>query len=211
MQLQKKGFTLSQPKGFTLIELLIVIGILAVLATVTVLVLNPAQLFAQARDSQRLADLGSIKGAISLYLTTKTSPDLDFGAANCSDEAGLKYWGTVAGATNNFAASPALTQMTGVYSRGTDGSGWVPVKLDDTTGGSPLSTLPIDPANPNTATQSYTYTCDQSKLTFEINANMESTRYSYATPTTGDNDVEGTDGGDNLNVYEVGIDPGLNL
>ena len=33
-------------KGFTLIELVIVIGILAILATVVVLVLNPAQLLA---------------------------------------------------------------------------------------------------------------------------------------------------------------------
>ncbi|MGC9603258.1 MAG: prepilin-type N-terminal cleavage/methylation domain-containing protein, partial [Minisyncoccia bacterium] len=37
--------------SFTLIELLVVIGILGVLATAVVLVLNPAQLLAQARDS----------------------------------------------------------------------------------------------------------------------------------------------------------------
>ncbi|MGC9603563.1 MAG: type II secretion system protein, partial [Minisyncoccia bacterium] len=41
--------------GFTLIELLVVIGILGTLATAVVLVLNPAQLLAQARDSTRLS------------------------------------------------------------------------------------------------------------------------------------------------------------
>ena len=66
-------------KGFTLIELLIVIGILAVLATVTVLVLNPAELFRQARDSQRLADLGAVRGALGLYVTTVSSPDIESG------------------------------------------------------------------------------------------------------------------------------------
>ncbi len=203
----------SQKKGFTLIELLIVIGILAVLATITVLVLNPAQLFAQARDSQRLADLGSIKGAISLYLTTKSSPLMAPGTG--TDICGTNYWGTIAGATEYFIGA-GMTQS-GQTGRGTNGGGWVPVNLDQTTGGSPLSTLPIDPANPNTATQSYTYQCNQGALTFEIDANMESTRYSCG----GDNDVESTDGGDSNGgvacatpataVYEVGIDPGLNL
>lgn len=54
-------------RGFTLIELLIVIGILAVLATVVVLVINPAQLFAQARDSRRLHDMQEIVSAIGHY------------------------------------------------------------------------------------------------------------------------------------------------
>ena len=63
-------------KGFTLIELLIVIGVLAILATSVVLVLNPAQMIAQARDSQRISDLSSIKSAIALYLTTAASPAL---------------------------------------------------------------------------------------------------------------------------------------
>lgn len=197
----------SQKKGFTLIELLIVIGILAVLATITVLVLNPAQLFAQARDSQRLADLGSIKGAISLYLTTKSGPVLAFAGGTCSNGSTGTYWSTLAGSDNNFASGTVTYALSANHGRTTDGNGWVPVKLDDTTGGSPLSTLPIDPANPNTVTQAYSYSCNQTALTFEINANMESARYSR----NGDNDVESTDGGNVPDIYEVGIDPGLNL
>jgi len=202
----------SLKKGFTLIELLIVIGILAVLATVTVLVLNPAQLFAQARDSQRLADLGSIKGAISLYMTTKAGPDLAYSVDFCRDQATKNYWGTFTTADNNFNSSTqpgavVYAAYNASHLRTTDGLGWVPVKLDDTTGGSPLSTLPIDPTNPNTNIQAYTYSCDQAALTFELNANMESSRYGKG----GDNDVESTDGGSVAEIYEIGIDPGLNL
>jgi prepilin-type N-terminal cleavage/methylation domain-containing protein len=51
----------TPPKaGFTLIELLIVIGILAILATVVVLVLNPTEMFKQARDSQRLSETDAL-------------------------------------------------------------------------------------------------------------------------------------------------------
>jgi len=43
-------------KGFTLLELLIVIGILAILSTTVVLVINPAELLKKARDSQRISE-----------------------------------------------------------------------------------------------------------------------------------------------------------
>jgi prepilin-type N-terminal cleavage/methylation domain-containing protein len=60
----------TPPKaGFTLIELLIVIGILAILATVVVLVLNPTEMFKQARDSQRLSETDALNQAILLYQT----------------------------------------------------------------------------------------------------------------------------------------------
>ncbi|MEZ4156963.1 MAG: type II secretion system protein [Candidatus Paceibacterota bacterium] len=187
----------SQRKGFTLIELLIVIGILAVLATITILVLNPAQLFAQGRDSQRIADLGTVRSAISLYLATVSSPDLD-AAGTC----GTNYWGTIASAAENFSGTP--TQHANV-DRDIDGTGWVPVNLTNVPGGSPLPALPVDPTN--TTTFSYTYQCNATNLTFEINANMESTRYANG----GGDDVESTDGGDTAAVYEVGSDPSLDL
>ena len=53
--------------SFTLIELLIVIGILAVLATVAVVTLNPLELIKQSRDSNRMADLATLNKALAVY------------------------------------------------------------------------------------------------------------------------------------------------
>jgi type IV pilus assembly protein PilA len=50
--------------GFTLIEVLVVIGILAVLAAVVLVAVNPARQFKLARDSQRTANVHSLLDAI---------------------------------------------------------------------------------------------------------------------------------------------------
>ncbi|MDD4931709.1 MAG: prepilin-type N-terminal cleavage/methylation domain-containing protein, partial [Candidatus Colwellbacteria bacterium] len=65
--------------SFTLVELLIVIAILAVLAAAVVVVLNPAELLAQARDSQRSTDLRTLKDAIDLW--TLDNPSLTMGTS----------------------------------------------------------------------------------------------------------------------------------
>jgi prepilin-type N-terminal cleavage/methylation domain-containing protein len=56
-------------KGFTLIELLVVIGIIGILAAIVLVAVNPGRQFAQARDTQRRADLYSITNAIYQYAT----------------------------------------------------------------------------------------------------------------------------------------------
>ncbi len=54
----------AKNKGFTLIEILVVIGIIAILATIVIIAINPARQFAQARNTQRLSNLNTILNAI---------------------------------------------------------------------------------------------------------------------------------------------------
>jgi len=182
-------------KGFTLIELLVVIAIVAVLAVTVILTLNPAQLLRQARDSNRTQDLSTMKSAISLYLADVSSPSLGtstlcYGHTSSSVSCAARF----TGGTQTLSSSLAIT-----------GSGWIPVNFTAISAGSPISALPVDPVN-NTV-YFYAYKPDSTNGTFEMNADMESTKFANG----GSADVESTDGGNSATLYEVGTDPGLDL
>ncbi|MST04160.1 MAG: type II secretion system protein [Candidatus Pacebacteria bacterium] len=197
-------------KGFTLIELLIVIGILAILATTVVLVLNPAQILAESRDTQRVSDFSTIQSAVSLLLSTANTA-IGFKNYNGSLVIGPNTAVcTLAGCSCAFAgatcsASTTLVGGVNVVNRGINSGGWIGVDFSQTSGGSALSNLPIDPVN--SGAYFYSYLSNPAADTYEIDANLESTKYS----NTGASDKEGTDGGDQPTIYEVGNDPGLNM
>ena len=67
----KTGQKQKRPRsfaGFTLVELLVVVAIVAVLAGVIVVAINPAALLQKNRDAMRLDDLDNVHRALSLAL-----------------------------------------------------------------------------------------------------------------------------------------------
>lgn len=58
----------NSSKGFTLIEILIVIGIIAILAAIVIVAINPAKQFAQARNTQRESNINTILNAVGQRL-----------------------------------------------------------------------------------------------------------------------------------------------
>lgn len=50
--------------GFTVIEILVVMGLIAVLAAIVLVALNPARHFAQARNTQRTSNIAALLNAI---------------------------------------------------------------------------------------------------------------------------------------------------
>src|SRR4030042_6718575 len=61
----------KKQKGFTLIEILVVIGIIAILAAVVLIAINPARQFALGRNSQRQSNVNAILNSIGQRMVDK--------------------------------------------------------------------------------------------------------------------------------------------
>lgn len=204
-------------KGFTLLELLIVIAVIAVLSAILIFILDPTETLSKSRDAQRISDMGSLKTAIGIYLTTTIGGQLDGISGTKQDKclggAGTKsvFLSVATGAPTVTAPLPAgftaFVQTAAASSSAIDGTGWIPVNLGAITGGSPISNMPLDPSNTVAAGGAiadtdllYRYACKKSPLTFELDAKLESIAFT-ATDNRGSKD-----GGNNATLLEVGTD-----
>ncbi len=70
----------AQNHGFTLIEVLVVIGIIAVLASVVLVAINPSRQFKLARDLQRSTNLDAILNAIHQNMSEHKGTFVCFGS-----------------------------------------------------------------------------------------------------------------------------------
>lgn len=179
--------------SFTLIELLLVIGILGILGTVTVTIINPSALLAQSRDATRMTDINSINKAMKMYRAL-------YGAAPGTNNT---YYLSLPDSNPNCSSYTLPTLPAGYFYacsttanfRKTDGTGWIPVnfsKMDI----SFLQTLPTDPVND--ADYFYVYAGGvswESAVVFESQKSI--------------NDSGSKDNGNNAMAYEVGDNPQL--
>jgi len=124
-------------KGFTLIEILVVIAIIATLAVVVFVALDPATRFAQARNSRRWTNVNSILTAVHQYVVDNG------GTYPTSMGTTLQQLGT--------CTTGGATLCTGAAS----------ACLDTTTElGKYLKTMPLDPKDGTAATTGYSVVVD---------------------------------------------------
>ena len=182
--------------AFTLIELLIVIGILAILAMTVLLVINPAQLVKQSRDSNRITEMNQLNKALMLYQSFGGSSNM-----GTHGEVYISIPDTDPNSANlDLPTGPTYHCKTEANYRRVDGTGWIPVNFTSiqSSAGTLFSNLPIDPINTIENNLYYTYIPGS----WALSATLESEKYLSTTAVN--------DGGVSDTRFEVGNNLAMN-
>ncbi len=189
-------------KGFTLNELLIVIGILAILAGATVLVLNPGELLGQARDSKRIGELNSLASAITFHTNSIVG-----GYKGEENTVYISLPDTVETCDTLLPSLPAIPAgwsyhcVTTDNLTKTDGDGWLPINFNAMPGGSPFEQLPIDPENSASSNLYYSYVYGGASGGYVVTALLESEKQGEKAYEDGGSDSERFEAGSDFSLW----------
>ena len=110
---------IKKAPGFTLIEILVVVALIAILAAITFIAINPSKNFADTRNTQRSSDVTQILNAMTQYTSEQGHAVADFGAINLCTATHTKI-GTTTSATSgewvNLATLLVDTYIVGIPS-----------------------------------------------------------------------------------------------
>ena len=189
--------------SFTLVELLIVIAILAILAAAVVIVINPGEMLAQARDAERISSIESLKKSIDLFVLD--NPGTTLGtyqkiyisipdtSATCANITGLPT--LPSGWTYNCVTTANLRNL--------DSTGWLPINLTLIKGGSPMPSLPIDPQNTQATTRYYQYIPGNTSGSYELTTLLESEKQAKIAGKDGGVDPGRLETGTNISLWKT--------
>ncbi len=93
-------------QGFTLIELIVVIGIIAILAAIVIVAVNPARQFSQARNTQRNSDVRAVVSAANQYAADNNGSITGLGVDVCTATPEV-----ISGSTFGSGGASTLTQL----------------------------------------------------------------------------------------------------
>jgi prepilin-type N-terminal cleavage/methylation domain-containing protein len=127
---------LKRSEGFTLIEALLAISIMAILAGVLLMVINPAQLQAKARDSKRASSLKVIQTALDLYRSDNSGASPGTNPGSCVNIATIAT-ALVPKYIQSLPSDPKDPTISFMYL--TNGSGYVLVAQMETAGSASAS------------------------------------------------------------------------